>query len=155
MKILALDLATKTGWAFGHTKEDVTKVHSGMQDFSLKRGESPGMRMLYFDKWVSQMIADHKPNVVAFEMPHQRGGSPSQVLLGLLGILYKACAEAKVEFVSVHSATLKKFATGGGRASKEEMRAAASSTFGREIKSDDEADALHIWNWAKTGLEKA
>lgn len=153
MKILALDLATKTGWALGDTERDITMVHSGVQDFSLKRGESSGMRMLYFDRWISQMLSDHKPKIVAYEMPHQRGGAPSQVLLGLLGILHKACAEAEIDFFSVHTASLKKFATGYGKASKEEMCKAASSIVGREIKSNDEADALHIWNWARTKLE--
>lgn len=154
MKILALDLGTKTGWAFGDTKDD-SQVYSGVQDFSLKRGESSGMRLLNFDKWIYDMLAKHKPQVVGYEMPHQRGGHATQLLLGMLGILHVACVKAGVQYSSVHSATLKKFATGSGRASKEEMISAAMKKFRRALLIDDnEADALHIWDWARDNFDK-
>ena len=41
MNLLALDLATKTGWS--------TNIHgrcAGVIEFPIKRGESPGMRFL-------------------------------------------------------------------------------------------------------------
>ena len=46
MKILALDLATLTGWAssVGRT--------SGVQVFDVRRGESPGMRFLRCRAWL-------------------------------------------------------------------------------------------------------
>lgn len=40
MNILALDMATKTGWATNAGRT------SGVQTFDVKRGESPGMRFL-------------------------------------------------------------------------------------------------------------
>lgn len=153
MRILALDLGTKTGWAFGTTK-DSDRVYSGVQDFSLKRGESPGMRLLNFDKWVYEILTKHKPKMVAYEMPHQRGGYATQLLLGMLGILHVACTKAGIEYSSVHSATLKKFATGSGRASKEDMISVAILKFDREIIDDNEADALHILGWARSNFEK-
>ena len=153
MKILALDLGTKTGWAFGDAK-DIKRVYSGVQDFSLKRGESSGMRLLSFDKWVYEMLAKHKPEMVGYEMPHQRGGHATQLLLGMLGILHVACTKAGIEYSSVHSATLKKFATGSGRASKEQMVSLATVKFKRKIIDDNEADALHILAWAQDSFEK-
>jgi len=153
MKILALDLGTKTGWAFGNIK-DISRVYSGMQDFSLKRGESPGMRLLNFDKWVYDMLAKHKPQVVGYEMPHQRGGHSTQLLLGMLGILHVACTKVGIEYFSIHSATIKKHATGSGKSSKEQMMAAAAVKFKRTILDDNEADALHIWDWGREHLGK-
>ena len=153
MKILALDLGTKTGWAFSDAK-DIKRVYSGMQDFSLKRGESPGMRLLSFDKWIYEMLAKHKPKMVGYEMPHQRGGHSTQLLLSMLGILHVACEKAGIEYASVHSATLKKSATGSGKASKEEMIRIAVVKFSREIIDDNEADALHILAWARNTFEK-
>ena len=47
LPILALDLATKTGWAL---QDRTGAIASGMQEFSLKRGESKGMRFLRFRK---------------------------------------------------------------------------------------------------------
>ena len=153
MRILALDLGTKTGWAFGDA-EDIKRVYSGVQDFSLKRGESPGMRLLNFDKLVYEMLAKHKPKMVGYEMPHQRGGYATQLLLGMLGILHVACTKAGIEYASVHSATLKKFATGSGRASKEQMVSIATVNFKRKIIDDNEADALHILGWARNSFDK-
>lgn len=154
MKILALDLATKTGWACGDTDNDHTHVDSGVQDFSPKRGESRGMRFLYFDRWIYQMLAERDPYVVVYETPHQRGGHATEVLLGLVGILQKAVVESKREYVSVHSGTLKKFATGSGRASKEQMKIRAIQRFVRQIEDDNEADALHIWDWASKNVAR-
>ena len=153
MKILALDLGTKTGWAFGDMG-DLGRIYSGTQDFSLKRGESPGIRLLNFDKWVYEMLAKHKPKMVGYEMPHHRGGHATQLLLGMLGVLHVACTKAGIEYASVHSATLKKSATGSGRASKEEMIRIAAIKFSREIIDDNEADALHILAWARDTFEK-
>jgi len=154
MKILALDLATKTGWAFGDTDDDVVRIHSGVQDFSLKRGESRGMRFLHFDRWIYQMLAECDPEVVVYETPHHQGGHATEVLLGLVGLVQKAVAEAKTEHASVHSATLKKFATGSGRASKEEMKIRAIQRFARQVEDDNEADALHIWDWARENIAR-
>jgi len=153
MKILALDLGTKTGWAFGGAK-DTDQVYSGTQDFSLKRGESPGMRLLSFDKWIYEMLAKHKPKMVGYEMPHQRGGHSTQLLLSMLGILHVACEKAGIEYASVHSATLKKSATGSGKASKEDMVIVATEKFNRKVIDDNEADALHILAWARDTFEK-
>ena len=51
VNILALDLATKTGWAtcVGSV------VESGVQAFSVKRGESRGMRYYRFMRWLEEM----------------------------------------------------------------------------------------------------
>lgn len=154
MKILALDLATKTGWAFGDSDGDITHIYSGVQDFSPKRGESKGMRLLHFDRWIYQMLAEYDPKVVIYETPHHQGGHATEVLLGLVGILQKAACEAKIEYASVHSSTLKKFATGSGRASKEQMKMRAIQRFGRQIEDDNEADALHIWDWARENIAR-
>lgn len=153
MKILALDLGTKTGWAFGDMW-DTNRIYSGMQDFSLKRGESPGIRLLSFDKWIYEMLAKYKPKMVGYEMPHQRGGHATQLLLGMLGILHVACEKAGIEYASVHSMTLKKSATGSGKASKKDMISMAMKKFNREIIDDNEADALHILAWTKDSFEK-
>ncbi len=153
MKILALDLGTKTGWAFGDM-EDTNRIYSGMQDFSLKRGESSGMRLLNFDKWVYDMLDKHKPEMVGYEMPHHRGGHATQLLLGMLGILHVACEKAGIEYSSVHSMTLKKSATGSGKASKKDMISAAMKKFNREITDDNEADALHILAWTRENFDK-
>ena len=49
--ILALDLATMTGWA---TLID-GKINSGVQNFSKKRGESNGIMFLRFNAWLREI----------------------------------------------------------------------------------------------------
>jgi hypothetical protein len=49
MKVLALDLATKSGWATNVGRQ------SGVQTFDVKRGESPGMRFLRCRAWLGEM----------------------------------------------------------------------------------------------------
>lgn len=153
MKILAVDPGTKTGWALGDT-EDNSRLYSGMQDFKLKRGESMGMRFLYFDRWIYKMIAEFKPEVVAYEMPFVRGVAVL-VLNGLVGILLKACSEAKIDYFSVNPSTLKKHASGRGKkVSKAEMIALARTKFHRQPVDDNEADALHLWDYAREQVER-
>jgi hypothetical protein len=49
MNILTLDLATKTGWA-----SNIHGRRSGVIEFALKCGESPGMRFLRCRGWNPQ-----------------------------------------------------------------------------------------------------
>ena len=146
MNILTIDCGTKTGWASLVNG----RIESGVQDFSLKRGESKGIRFLRFNTWLNGMLELIKPHVVVYEMAHFRGGSATEILVGMTTRIEQFCEEKSIEYSSVHSATLKKFTTGGGRANKEDMIMAAREKFDRpDLSSDDEADALLILAWAK------
>ena len=142
MIILAIDSGTKTGWAVNNGS-----IISGVQDFSLKRGESPGMRFLKFQSWLKDMIKLTKPNMIIYERAHHRGGAPTEVGVGLTTIIQTICAEANIEHVALHSGTLKKYATGKGNASKEDMMQAARD-LAWEFKTDDQCDALWLLDYA-------
>lgn len=147
--ILALDTATNTGWALRLGE----MIHSGAQNFQhdAKR-ESPGMRFLRFSKWLRQMISEHAVTLVVYEQPHQRGGGPTTVGVGLVAHLLSVCAELGIEHASVHGATLKKASTGKGNAGKPEMVEAASKILGRQVDSHDEADAVLLLRYAEENL---
>ena len=136
--VLSLDLATKTGWALF----DQQRITFGSTDFSLKRGESPGMRFLRCRAWLRDM-KKLNPNIelIAYEQPHQRGGHPTQVAMGLMSEVLAFAARANIETTAVHSMTLKKWATGKGNASKKEMIKEVKSR-GYDVTTDDEADAV-------------
>lgn len=140
MNILAFDSGTKCGWA---TLMD-GKIESGVQEFTLQRGESPGMKYLRFRVWLRAIFDLVKPDLAGFEQAHHRGGFTTDLLIGMNTRIEEECAGRGIEHTSVHSAILKKFATGSGRASKEEMVAEASRRFEREIIDHNEADALLI-----------
>ena len=108
MKILALDLGTTTGWALGANGF----TESGVQVFDVKRGESPGMRYVRFNRWLDEM-ADLKPmELIVYEQAHQRGGPATEVAAGFTTRVQEFCARRGIEHASVHSATLKRFVLG-------------------------------------------
>ncbi|WP_432214628.1 hypothetical protein, partial [Salmonella enterica] len=79
--VLALDLATKTGWALVDRQGVLT---SGVQSFPLRRGESPGMRWLRFRRWLREIVAlaQLKPGgVIACELP-LAGGRGARMGIG-------------------------------------------------------------------------
>lgn len=152
MNILALDIATKTGWAYRING----RILSGVQDFSLKRGDSPGMRFVRFAKWLEEFASWEDVCVVYEEPHHGKGGSAVQVLFGLLGHLTSFCAIHGFEHTAVKTKELKKYATGKGNAKKEDMIATANELLGAQgsdpTKSDDEADAICLLNYAEKVL---
>ena len=145
MNILALDLGTKTGWAtnFGGC------VSSGVEDFTPNHRESKGMTYVMFTAWLYSMLTKVNPTLVAYEMPHLRGGAAAETLAGFSTRVQEQCAQRGIEYTSVHSATLKKSATGSGRANKGEMVEMAIKLFPTQtIEDDNQADALHMLQWA-------
>jgi len=144
MKILALDMATKTGWA--------TNIHgnrSGVIEFQLKRGESPGMRFLRFRAWLNELhkLLSGETDVIAYEQAHHRGGAATAVCVGLITEVHAFAAEHNIELMAVHTATLKKFATGSGRANKKDMVKAAQNR-GWNPQEHNEADAQILLEYA-------
>jgi Holliday junction resolvasome RuvABC endonuclease subunit len=138
-KILALDLGTHCGWAVGTS---CSPVESGVQTFELKRGESPGMRFLRFNKWLSEMLLIVTPDMVVYETVFACRGPALEVLLGMYTRIQEHCAIDNIAYAGINASTLKKRAAGSGRASKEEMIKVASESTGRIITDDNEADAI-------------
>ncbi len=146
---LALDTATNTGWAI----RQGSVIHSGVQNFQHDpKRESPGMRFLRFSAWLRRMVQEYGVTAVIYEQPHQRGGGPTTVGIGLVSHLMSVCADLGVEHIAVHSATLKKHATGKGNAKKPEMIEAATQMIGRTIEDDNEADAIHLLLYGEATL---
>ena len=144
MNILALDCGIRTGWASWSRGF----MESGVQEFALQRGESPGMRFIRFRKWLVEMLKTTDAVVIAFEQAHHRGGYAVDLLVGMTTRIVEEAALRGIETAAVHSATLKKFATGSGRADKSAMMSAAEKRWGKRPATDDEADALCLLAWA-------
>ena len=137
MIVLSLDLATNTGWAIYDGQ-----ITIGTANFSLKRGESPGMRFLRCRSWLRDTLKLlQKIDLIVYEMPHQRGGAPTQVAMGLLAEVFAFAARANIETTVVHSMTLKKWATGTGKSNKKAMVKEAQRR-GYNVANNDEADAV-------------
>jgi hypothetical protein len=138
MRILALDLSTKTGWAH-------TNGLSGVQDFTPRRGDSPGMRWLEARAWLNRVLDSAPADVVVYEQAHHRGGAPTHVAHALIAQAEAVAAERGIQITNRHTATIKKHATGKGNADKGRMLAAAREKWSdRTIQDDNEADALWL-----------
>lgn len=144
-KVLALDLGKTCGWAVLSGGQ----LESGIVKFELHRGESTGMRFVRFNAWLDEMLGLLSPKLVVYEMAHHRGGHATELLLGMVTRVQEACARYGVQYTSIHSACLKKTATGSGKASKEDMIKAAVALVRREVLDDNEADAILLLKVAK------
>jgi|SRR3990167_4028769 len=141
MKILALDVATHTGWA--------TATASGVWDFSLKRDESSGMRLVRFKSKLAEICSLEGINMVVFEQVAGFHKGAIIVAAELIGVLKSFCEENKIEYRSFAATAIKKFACGKGNAGKPIMIAAAKEKLNYQGSSSDEADALWILEMAK------
>lgn len=144
MNVLALDLGTRTGWALLEHQ----RLESGVQVFDVKRGESPGMRFLRFNRWLDEFPA---LDVVVYEQTHQRGGAATEVAAGFATRVQEYCARRGIEHAAVHTGTLKKFTTGSGAAKKPAMIAAVSARW-KAVTDDNEADAVALLFFALENL---
>lgn len=170
MKIIAFDLASRSGWAC----LSGGKVFSGILDLSALSDEEhagarwPRVRLMF------RALSDlSPPNVVAWERVLAAGGALPGWATEL--IVFQACL-AEVAFawgaetITIMPSTLKKWATctlprgtcdhkdkkictGKGNAKKPEMIAAARKRWPEWVpanpkKPDDEADARWVLAWA-------
>ena len=143
LRILALDIATKTGWK--------TESASGVWDFKLKRGESYGMRVVKFKAAVREMIDLENINLVSYERPAGMHKSSIMVASEMVGVLQDLCIEKGVEITNYAATEIKKFATGKGNSGKPIMLQAAID-LGFNPQDDNEADAIHLYRLTKSYL---
>lgn len=108
----------------------------------------PGRRLRWWASTYDTILTDHRPDTVAIEGPvtHGRPMDGANALLYVHGVLRLVAAQHRCRVVTVQPNTLKKYATGYGRASKEQMLAEARRR-GCDTASFDEADALLVWCW--------
>jgi Holliday junction resolvasome RuvABC endonuclease subunit len=139
--ILALDCATKTGWAL--IKSGMV-YESGVQDFSKKRGESNGIMFIRFRKWISNMFKENKPSLIVYEQTplHFKSGSALEISMNLTGRVQEEADKEFIQYTSYAPTALKKFATGAGKADKGAMIKACEQKSGMVTTDDNEADAI-------------
>lgn len=140
--ILALDLATITGWAVS----SCNIVTSGTISFKGSRFEGGGMRFLRFRRWLRDMLANEKPEAVYYEEVRRHlSTDAAHIHGGLLAILQAECEAKEIPYAGIPVGMIKKQATGKGNADKSAMIAAAESRWpDQRIEDDNQADALWI-----------
>lgn len=139
MALLALDLGTSCGFAI--FKDG--KFASGTKKLRVDK-RAFGSRFLDFRNWLLQIIALHDVREIYFERVYGHTGTEAaHVYGGLMYTLATVCLELNLKCVGFSVQMIKKFMTGKGNATKEEMISAAKSR-GFNPKTHDEADAVAI-----------
>lgn len=141
--ILALDLGLKTGVAIRSGK--------GIRSATLylkKNGKTFEQQLVYFYKFLHDFyqasLIDKDPMEIVFEMPHGGYFASTRILFSMIGCIYLFSGQTGVKTYEVSPKTVKKFNTGNGNCSKEDMIEAMEKKFNRKMSSDNEADALGI-----------
>jgi Holliday junction resolvasome RuvABC endonuclease subunit len=149
--VLALDLGTCTGWAL---QERGGRICSGSQPFRPQRYEGGGMRFLRFQRWLTELSQSHTSpaqplidQVVFEEVRRHAGVDAAHAYGGFLGQLGSFCEHHRIPYQGVPVGTIKRFITGKGNASKEQVIAAVRD-LGHSPVDDNEADALALLHWA-------
>jgi Holliday junction resolvasome RuvABC endonuclease subunit len=139
MNILALDLGTRTGYAI--LKNNLITI--GTRKLKHDKRAS-GRRFLDFRNWLIQLIRAHNIYRVFFERVYRHSGTEAAHVYGaFMYTLAAVCEELHVKCAGIPVTTIKKFATGKGNASKEDMINFAKS-WGYNPLDDNSADALAI-----------
>ena len=140
MRLLALDLATKTGWAHSNGA-------SGVQDFSPRRGDSPGMRWINFRSWLLRLIEAAPVDLIVYEQAaYHRSLAANHVAHGLIAAVESVATECNIELTSRSPTAIKKYALPNiKKRNKTRMVMAAENKWPDvSILSDDQADALWL-----------
>ncbi len=166
--VLALDLATVAGWAWGRVPERVMSPLEAAQARPpaplggahriSRAGASVGLFLSDAEDWLNELCDQHGPVGLIYEKPildSFRTGFETALKLGSLAGLASmvACRRGIHVFEPVQPSTLKKHWTGSGKADKPAM-IAACRTRGWEPVDDNHADALALWDYAGAVIAK-
>lgn len=142
MKLITLDLASRTGWTAGPIDCPPVWGHFELSG----SGRCFGRRMWLFESWLHRMIDEHEPDELVYEKPIIGRGTTLEsryITIGLATHTEKVCYEHGVRYLWVDNKTAKKEFSGSGNATKDDMIAAARVR-GFKVLVHDEADALAV-----------
>jgi Holliday junction resolvasome RuvABC endonuclease subunit len=158
--LLALDIATVTGWAYGRvprramTRLEMAasqppKPQSGVILVRSKQGI--GHFLSEFEGHLSDMLDRLRPAGLIIEapiLPQTTSFDTVRKLMAMAGNVEKLAAQRGIRWHRVvQPSSVKKHFTGSGRAKKPEMIAECQARGWFPLATDDEADALGIWDY--------
>ena len=150
MRILALDLATATGWALWASWGEVEYGTVRLP----KTGEDVGRFLLAFEGWLAPRLTEWKVELVVFEMPILP--QPTQMatlrkLYGLAGVTEMVAIRAGVDVCEKNLSTIRKHFIGCGTGPREVMKRLTVEECRRrgwDPEDDNAADALALLDLA-------
>ncbi len=149
-RILALDLASETGFAVQRANGEVV---TGVMCFLSTL--NPGSRWIRFKDWLKGIIDFEDPQRIIFEEPfiHMKHRSGIGLSYGFKTILEMLAAQHEIPCHGIAPTVLKKWATGHGNASKTQMAVFARS-MGWNLTNDNEIDARFLLHHATESIRR-
>lgn len=157
--VLALDPGSTFGFAFGLLGKGVDAF--GVWDIRSLAGAKrwKGMRYVNLVRCLNEIREQVRLDAVIYERQvhmHQNAGlARAEALIGATVTLEGWCAAQRIPIADVYPTTLKKFATGSGRADKGQMLIAAQQRWpDKRFSTSDEVDACFAWEYARARFDK-
>lgn len=142
--ILALDIATKTGYALRRADG---RIESGVINCGLRKDERSGRRWQKLRSFLVELNAAHQIDEVCFEDCVIRFGTgqtqTARVYGGFVATVEAFCEHHQINYRSINIGTWKKHFTGNGAAKKPQIIDVCKS-LGFKPADDNEADAIGI-----------
>ena len=163
MRTLALDLGSKTGWCldvggklYAGTKRLVpVKTLKASKSTRHDRRCDPRIPALY--DFVTDTVENHNiQNVVFEDVLFASTRMQVQLWASLRAAVWLAATHQKCLVECLNTTALKKFATGGGNASKERMKSVLErEDFSVDLcgADDNMIDAVWLWKWANKHIK--
>ena len=152
VKMLALDIATKFGWAVG-SAESIPLFGSHQLPKPRYEGDFSA-RFLALAQWLHDAIDMHKPDMIVYEEPVMPRGvemsttwATTRLLIGLVSWADGVAEDRGLKAFEVNNSTWKKHFSGSGRAEKIDTIRRCFS-LGLHPADDNAADAIGILSYA-------
>lgn len=160
MRLLALDLATRLGFAYGDSARG--NPVAGWHQLP-RTGDDIGAYAAAYHDWLRGMVAEAQPEMITFEepIPTQAGRTTQTTAIKLTGLCWHTEFFAKMKNIrctQVHGNTWKKALTGSGKANKRMNPypvLTACRQRGWDVTDDNAADACGVWYYAASLVSPA
>lgn len=142
MKILAIDLGLKLGYAYRNSQGELV---SSVCHLNENKKASNEIRWQVLWRFLTNLHFVENFEGVAYEQPGRLFGYAKKILPGIQAIIELWAAQSGVSIQVCSPSALKKFATGDGRADKDMMGLSAGLRWpGAVFETHDEVDARFV-----------
>lgn len=146
--ILALDIAKKVGWSAG-PRGEVPRYGSVVLQGD---GSAGGATLAALVDWLTDAIAIHKPDVIAYEapLPHHSSAQAAKLALRLSGMVELVCYRRSIRCRDHNVRTIRAQVIGNGNCSKDDvvawvMRMGWPVPLSVGQTDYDSCDAIAVW----------
>ena len=149
MRVLALDIATNTGFACGSLSEQI--VESGSHKLP-RTDEDVGLFLIYFRKWLNGIITRLEPREIVYEAPVLYATNTLitlRKLHGLSGMAEVVAHDRSIPCFEANISSVRKHCLGAGNVPRKGEEAKAwimmwNRNRGLNPRDTDESDALAV-----------